>query len=109
MSRRSQVGCIEKSCKWYVVRFWKDVLGQDKRIHASERICPISGLGSLTKAERKTKALEIVMSSGVNDPKQFVETTVGVTFREQANLFIQQKTTSKRKPVKPATLRTWEN
>src|SRR5256885_1241026 len=39
MSRRSQVGSIETSGKWYVIRFWKDVPGQDERIHASERVC----------------------------------------------------------------------
>jgi integrase len=109
MSRRSQVGSIEVSGKWYVIRFWKDVPGQERRIHASERICPITGPGSLTKAERKTRALEIVMSSGVNDSQQFIETTVGVTFREQAKLFMEQKASSKRKPLKPATLRTWKN
>ncbi len=109
MSRRSQVGSIETSGKWYVIRFWKDLPGQDERIHASERICPISGPGSLTKAERRTKALEIVMSSGVNDSQQFIGTTVGVTFREQAKLFMQQKASSKRKPLKPATLCTWQN
>jgi hypothetical protein len=109
MSRRSQVGSIERSGKWYVLRFWKDVPGQDKRIHASERICPISGPDSLTKAERTNKALEIVMSNGVNDPKKFVETTVGVTFREQSKQFMHQKTTSRRKPLKPATLCTWQN
>ena len=109
MSRRSQVGSIEKSGKWYVLRFWKDVPGQDRRIHASERVCPISGPGSLTKAERSNKALEIVMSNGVNDPKKFVETTVGVTFREQAKQFMHRKTTSRRKPLKPATLCTWQN
>jgi integrase len=109
MSRRSQVGSIEVSGKWYVIRFWKDIPAQDKRIHASERICPVSGLGSLTKAERRTRALEIVATSGVNDAKQFIETSEGVTFREQAELFIRQKTTSKRKPLKPATLCTWEN
>src|SRR6266704_1725399 len=47
MSRRSQVGSIETSGKWYVIRFWKDLPGQDERIHASERICTISGPGSL--------------------------------------------------------------
>jgi hypothetical protein len=107
MSRRSQVGSIEKSGKWYVIRFWKDVPGQENRIHASERICPISGPGSLTKTERRTRALEIVMSSGVNDSHHFVETTQGVTFK--AELFIRQKTTSKRKPIKPATACTWQN
>jgi hypothetical protein len=48
LSRRSQVGSIEKSGKWYVVRFWKDVAGEEKRTHASDRICPISGEGSLS-------------------------------------------------------------
>jgi hypothetical protein len=84
MSRRSQVGSIERSGKWYVVRFWKDVPGQERRIHASERICPVSGLGALTKAERKRRAFEIVMASGVNSPQQFAGTTVATTFREQA-------------------------
>jgi integrase len=108
-SSRSQVGSIEESGKWYVVRFWKDIPGEEKRIHASERICPISGEGSLTKAQRQTKALEIVMSSGVYSEEKFAESTIGVTFREQAKLFTKQKTTSKRKPMKPATLSTWEN
>jgi integrase len=109
MSRRSQVGSIEKSGKWYVIRFWKDVPGQDERIHASERVCPISGPGSLTKAERRTKALEILRSSGVNDSQQFIEVTFGITFREQAKLFMEQKAKSKRKPLKPATFCTWQN
>jgi hypothetical protein len=104
MSRRSQVGSVEKSGKWYVLRFWKDIPGQDRRIHASERICPISGPGALTKAQRSNKALEIVAAQGVNDPKKFVETSNGVTFREQAKTFVHQKTTSRRKPLKPATL-----
>ncbi len=109
MSRRSQVGSVEKSGKWFVVRFWKDVPGQDERIHASVRICPSSGPGSLTKAERRTKALEIVMSSGVNDKKQFIVNVEGRTFREQAEQFMQQKRTNKRRPVKPATLCTWQS
>lgn len=109
MSRRSQVGSIEKSGKWYVVRFWKDVPGQDGRIHASERVCPVSGPGSLTKAERKTKALEIVISSGINDKRQFIAVADNRTFREQAKHFMLLKTTNKRKPAKPATLSTWQS
>jgi integrase len=49
------------------------------------------------------------MSSGVNDSHQFIEATVGITFREQAKLFMEQKANSKRKPLKPATLCTWQN
>lgn len=109
MSRRSQVGNIELSGKWYVVRFWKDVQGQDKRVHACERICPVKGSDSLTKAERKRKALELVASSGVNSREKFIEATFGVTFREQATQFINQALTRKRKPIKPATVSTWQN
>jgi hypothetical protein len=87
----------------------EDIPGQDRRIHASERIYPVSGPGALTKAERSNKALEIVAAQGVNDPKKFVETSNGVTFREQAKTFIHQKTMSRRKPLKPATLCTWQN
>lgn len=45
----------------------------------------------------------------VNSSHKFVETPVGTAFREQAKLFIQQKTTSKRRPIKLATLCTCEN
>lgn len=109
MSRRSQVGSIEVSGKWHVVRFWKDVPGQEKRIHACERICPIEGPGTLTKAERKRIAFDIVMSSGVNDPHRFAETTIGTIFREQSERFMLQSAARKRRPVKPATLRGWHS
>src|SRR5213082_2907292 len=46
MSRRSgQSGSIQKDGKWYVVRYWKDVAGQEKRVRVREKICPISGAG----------------------------------------------------------------
>ena len=107
MSRRSQVGSIEKTGKWYVVRFWKDVPGQEQRVHASERICPVSGPGSLNRTERRRRALQIVMSSGVNDPQKFAETTVGTTFKEQSERFMQQASERKRRPIKPKTLQEW--
>src|SRR5712691_5135060 len=109
MSRRSQVGNIEVSGRWYVVRFWKDVPGQENRVHACERICPIEGPDTLTKAERKRKALEIVAKRGVNSPQKFIEATLSITFREQADQFINQALTRKRKPVKAATVSTWQN
>lgn len=85
MARRGQVGKIEVSGKWYVVRFWKYPPGQE-RVHASERICPVDrkALGYLTSGERRRRTTEIVDASGVNDVKQFVETNVGTTFRKQA-------------------------
>jgi len=109
MSRRSQVGSIEKSGKWYVVRFWKDIEGHETRQHASERICPINGPDCLTKAERKRKASEIVTKSGVNSPEKFIQSTCGMTFREQAEWFMYHAMARKRNPIKPATVSTWQN
>lgn len=109
MSRRAQVGSIEISGRWYVVRFWKDVPGQDARIHACERICPVSGPGNLSKTNRKRRALEIVFASGVNSPHHFAQNTAGTTFQEQARQFMSRAITRKRKPIKPATISSWQN
>src|SRR6476660_1939829 len=60
LSRRTgQDGHIEKSGRWVVVRFWKGIPYQDRRMHVRERICPIAGPGLLSKSERKRKAREI--------------------------------------------------
>ena len=108
MARRGQVGTIAVSGRWFVVRFWKYPQGQD-RIHASEKICPVSGEGALPKGERRRRANEIVAVSGVNDTQAFVETTNGVTFREQAKWFLHHSMNRKRNPVKPATSQSWQN
>src|SRR5256884_6028992 len=41
-----------------LVRYWKDVAGQEKRKRVYERICPISGPGKLSASERERKAKE---------------------------------------------------
>lgn len=106
MARRGQVGHIEISGKYYVVRFWKYPPG-GKRILSKEKICPTSGSGYLPVGERKRRALEIVEQAGVNSVEQFNETQVGTTFREQAELFFKHAMERKRRPVKPKTLETW--
>lgn len=108
MARRGQVGTIEVSGKWYVVRFWIYPAGKD-RIQASERICPTDSkaLGYLPRGERRRRANEIVEASGINDVKQFVETNVGTTFREQAEWFLSHVVKRKRRPAKPATVSNW--
>jgi len=110
MARRGQVGTIEVSGKWYVVRFWKYPKGQD-RVHVSEKLCVTDpkSEGFLSRGERRRKANEIVEASGVNDEQQFVEHNLGVTFREQAKHFLNHSMTRKRNPVKTATLTTWES
>jgi integrase len=104
LSRRTgQDGHIEKSGRWFVVRFWKDIPGQDRRIHVRERICPISGPGLLSKSERKRKAREIIQVSGADSPeyfKQVVKQDSGVTFREQSETWLEQLQKRKRKPIR---------
>ena len=104
LSRRTgQDGHIEKSGKWFVVRFWKDIPGQEKRMHVRERICPISGPGLLSKSERKRKAREIIQASGADSAEYFKEVVkqeTGVTFREQSEIWLQQSLTRKRKPIR---------
>lgn len=113
MSRRSgQNGYIEVRGKYYVVRFWRDVSGQEKRIHASTRICPISGPGRLTKPERERRAKQIVAESGANSESHFnvvVANGTITTFREQAEWWLRHVQMRKRKPVAPATAEAWRN
>jgi integrase len=112
MSRRSgQNGCIQEDGKWYVVRFWKDIVGQEKRQRVRERICPISGPGRLSISERKRKAREIIAASGADSAEYFatvVQSNQRTTFREQATIWLEQMRNRKRKPVAPSTLANWE-
>ena len=112
MSRRSgQSGSIQQDGNWYVVRFWKDVVGQEKRQRVYERICPVSGPGKLSASERERKAKEIIAVSGVDTVEHFekvVQSNHGVTFREQAKVWLESSKTRTRKPIAPATSETWE-
>src|SRR5260370_13617496 len=72
LSRRTgQNGHIEASGKWFVVRFWKDIEGQEKRALVRERICPISGPGSLNRSERERRAKEIIADAQLDTAKYF--------------------------------------
>jgi integrase len=104
LSRRTgQNGHIEKSGRWFVVRYWKDIPGQDRRVHVRERICPISGHGLLSKSERKRKAREIIQASGADSAEYFKEVVkqdTGVTFREQSKIWLAHLQSRKRKPIR---------
>jgi integrase len=110
MALRGQVGTIEVSGKWFVVRFWKYPAGE-KRFLASEKICPNNPKDPsyLRSGERRRRANELVAASGVNDLHQIAETTHGVTFREQAKWFLNHAMNRKRNPIKPATSQSWAN
>lgn len=113
MSRRSgQVGTIVEEGNWYRVRFRIDVPGRHERIQKGVKICPTTGPELLTKSARERRKVEILNSFGANSEEQFNKVKaieMGHTFREQAKKWLRQRTTRKRKPVKPATLRGWES
>lgn len=113
MSRRSgQCGHIEVSGNWYVVRWWMDVEGQEKRRYMREKICSISGPGKLSASERERKAKEIIAASGADSVEHFkkvVYSNHGITFRAQAAMWLAQVRNRKRKPVAPSTLGNWES
>jgi integrase len=109
LSRRTgQSGHIEKSGRWYVVRYWKDIAGQETRQLVRERICPISGPGLLSKSERKRKAKELIQASGADSPEYFDEVVKAspgevITFREQSETWLENSRSRKRKPIRPTT------
>jgi integrase len=88
------------------------VVGQEKRQRVREKICPNSGPGKLSASERKRKAKEIIAASGADTVEHFtkvVQSFQGVTFREQAAMWLDLMRNRKRKPVAPATVETWES
>src|ERR1700722_50834 len=101
--RTGQDGHIEKSGKWFVVRFWKDISGQEERTHVRERVCPISGPGLLSKSERKRRAREIIQASGVDSAERFnevVKQDTGTTLRDQSLVWLRQLQNRKRRPIR---------
>jgi len=86
--RRGQNGHIVVSGKWYRVRFWIDVAGQETRVHLSEKICPVSGPELLSQSERMRRARGIIAASGADSAELFnrvVKHVDAVTFRKQAS------------------------
>lgn len=91
------------------MRFWKDVEGQDKRILVRERICPILGPGSMNRSERERRAKEIIAESHADTVQYFnrvVKQHLGVTFKEQSKIWLEQSQTRRRKPIRPTTVPT---
>src|SRR6266576_2937036 len=112
MARRSgQSGSIQKEGNWYVVRYWKDVAGEEKRQRVYAKICPISGPGKLSASERERKAKEIIAASGVDTQEYFdkvvKQSAPGVTFRQQAETWLEGMRNRKRKPLAPSTIAGW--
>jgi integrase len=113
MSRRSgQNGSIQQDGKWYVVRWWMDFECQEKRRRMRAKICPISGPGKLSASERERKAKVIIAASGADTVEHFdkvVRSSHGITFCEQATIWLNRMENRKRNPVAPSTLDNWES
>jgi integrase len=111
MSRRTgQSGHIEKSGRWWVVRWWMDVEGQEKRVHMRAKICPIDGLDTLSPSARKRRAREIIAASGADTEDHFNRVVKGhssIAFEDQAEKWLNQMQQRKRKPVAPSTISLW--
>jgi hypothetical protein len=110
LSRRTgQNGHIEASGKWFVVRFWKDIEGQEKRALMRERVCPISGPGSLNRSERERRVKEIIADAEVDTAQYFnrvVKQQFGITFKEQSKIWLEKSQTRKRNPIRATTVPT---
>src|ERR1017187_7421566 len=88
-----------------------DVQGQEKRVHKRAKICPTAGKGSLSRSARERRAHEIITESGADTEVYFnkvVKQETGVTFREQASLWLERVKTRQRKPIAISTLQSWE-
>lgn len=115
MSRRSgQSPKPFKAGKWWRVRARIDVSGVEKRQQKSLKVCLISL--RLPKPEIERLAKRVVEESGANSEERFNRVVLGegVTFREQAKLYLEEATTRNRKPIQDATsiqgaLRKWIN
>ena len=114
--RRGQNGHLEKSGNWWVVRWWQDIPGQEKRSHKRAKVCPTWGPGRLTKSERQRRASEIIAESGADTVEHFRKVVVPdqhpstcVTFKERGEAWLREMTERKRKPVAPGTLRLWRS
>jgi integrase len=110
LSRRiGQRGSVFQHCKpWKPKvpaygRFWVDVPGEYRqRKTVSLGVCR-------TPSIAKQKLREYIDSTGINSEQSFTTKTVpAITFRAQAERWINSLSTRRRKPVKPATIWGWQ-
>jgi hypothetical protein len=115
MSRRSgQDSKPFKAGKWWHVRVRFDVAGVEKRQHKSLKVAPVSL--RLSKPELQRRAKAVIEASGANSEDRFNRVVLGegVTFRERAEIYLQEVTTRNRNPIEDPTsiqaaLRKWIN
>jgi integrase len=115
MSRRSgQDSEPFKAGKFWRVRARFDVPGVEKRVQRSLKVCLVSQ--RLPLPVIRQMATEVIRKSGANSEERFNRVVLGegLTFREQAKIYLQEATTRNRKPIQDPTsiqgaLRKWIN
>lgn len=109
--RRGQNGRLEiKNGKW-TVRYWEDVPGRDKRVRRRHELGPTTGPGKLTKSEAQRLGRYYIVTIGVDSVEHFEKVEAannGLTFRQQAEWWIDHMRNRKRKPTSPQTTDNWE-
>jgi integrase len=104
MSRRSGQGSKPfPAGKWWRVRARFDAPGVEKRQQRSLKVCLVSERLPMPVIERKAK--EVIAASGANSEEHFNRVVLGegVTFREQAKIWLQEATTRNRRPIRNIT------
>jgi hypothetical protein len=83
-------------------RLWLDVPGQDERVHASIKICPVEAPGALNPSKRSARKRELLAEyTGKN--KEVVESQDAVTFEEQGKIMLEGLRNRHREPVADST------
>jgi integrase len=85
-------------------RFWIDVPGKERqRKKIALGVCRTASIA-------KQKLREHIEFSGVNSTQTFVaSTSPATTFRAQASVWIDSLSARRRRPVKPATIQSWQS
>jgi integrase len=82
-------------------KFWIDTPEGRKRKTISLGVCH-------TRSVAKQKLREYIEASGTNSAETFVAATApALTFRKQAEIYMDSLAKRRRKPIKPATLSVW--
>ena len=107
MRSRFQKGTLQKAGNWVIVRFRIDTPdGQRSLTH--EKVCQlINGKPTLSLAEQRRRAAEIIEAAGVNNTTQIKQNVLSLTFAEQAERFLKYSRTRNRNPVSTNTAYTW--
>jgi hypothetical protein len=92
---------------WQLVRrsILEGCRGPTKAAASASKNLPHFGVGKLSASERQRRAKEIIEASGAGAVEHFekvVRSNHGITFREQAEIWLELMKNRKRRPVAPS-------